>query len=496
MANLRKMATGEVFRVANTKVDAESGRLRFSVRGNDCPGARFFAQHPYLSLVTEADGTHSLAIADGYAVAGRGARSSAKPKQPEITPEITPAQEAECVNNAAADLAAGKSPSYVLANLAKIYGAQVAGRIMEAALRRAEEGAPAPTKPAPAPTPAQKPEPTPTPTPAADIAAIRAAVAEKYGEFGGGIIDAVAALTAAAPAHAAVDEQQVRAIVDEAVAKLAPRRVQIAVADGPAKDAPADAHTLLPSVVQMVVNDRSIGRFPWLHGPAGSGKSTLAKQVADTLGLPFYSVSSLQQKYELEGYADASGAFVETSFYKAFSQGGVFCFDEASTSPAEVQVAFNTALAQLRYNFPVVGMVDAHKDFHVIAADNTMGRGQDARYTARYQLDASSLDRYVFVEVGYNRELELRLAGGDEAMVDFIHAVRKALDAAQLTYTATPRCLRAMSAFIAMGMPLVDVVRYGVCSGWDAQDTRTIAARLADDGNKYVAAFKQAAKAL
>lgn len=490
MANLKNMATGEVFRVANTKVDAESGRLRFNVRGNDCPGARFFSQHPYLSLVTEADGTHSLAIADGYAVAGRGARSGAKPKHEHAVREITPAQEAECVNDAAADLAAGKSPSFVLANLARHYGAQVAGRIMEAALRRAEEGAPAPTKPTP------QPAPTPAPAPSADIAAIRAAVAAKYGEFGGGIIDAVAALTAASPAQAAVDEQQVRAIVDEAVAKLAPRRVQIAVADGPAKDAPADAHPLLPSVVQMVVNDRSIGRFPWLHGPAGSGKSTLAKQVADTLGLPFYSVSSLQQKYELEGYADASGAFVETSFYKAFSQGGVYCFDEASTSPAEVQVAWNTALAQLRYNFPVVGMVEAHKDFHVIAADNTMGRGQDAQYTARYQLDASSLDRYVFVEVGYNRELELRLAGGDEAMVGFIHAVRKALDAAQLTYTATPRCLRAMSAFIAMGMPMVDVVRYGVCSGWDAQDTRTIAARLDDDSNKYVAAFKQAAKGL
>lgn len=490
MANLKNMATGEVFRVANTKVDAESGRLRFSVRGNDCPGARFFAQHPYLSLITDADGTHSLAIADGYAVAGRGARSGAKPKPENAVREITPAQEAECVNNAAAELAAGKSPSFVLANLAHNYGAQVAGRIMEAALRRAEEGAPAPTKPTP------QPAPTPAPAPSADIAAIRAAVAAKYGEFGGGIIDAVAALTAAAPAQAAVDEQQVRAIVDEAVAELAPRRVQIAVADGPAKDAPADAHPLLPSVVQMVVNDRAVGRFPWLHGPAGSGKSTLAKQVADTLGLPFYSVSSLQQKYELEGYPDASGRFVETSFYQAFAHGGVFCFDEASTSPAEVQVAFNTALAQLRYNFPVVGMVDAHKDFHVIAADNTMGRGQDARYTARYQLDASSLDRYVFVEVGYNRELELRLAGGDEAMVDFIHAVRKALDAAQLTYTATPRCLRAMSAFIAMGMPMVDVVRYGVCSGWDVQDTRTIAARLADDSNKYVAAFKQAAKAL
>lgn len=492
MANLKNMATGEVFRVANTRVDAESGRLRFSVRGNDCPGARFFAQHPYLSLITEADGTHSLAIADGYEVAGRGA----KPKQHEqhgpSVREITPAQEAECVNDAAAKLAAGKSPSFVLANLARHYGAQVAGRIMEAALRRAEEGAPAPTKP----TPQHAPTPAPAPAPSADIAAIRAAVAAKYGEFGGGIIDAVAAITAASPAHAAVDEQQVRAIVDEAVSELAPRRVQIAVADGPAKDAPADAHPLLPSVVQMVVNDRSIGRFPWLHGPAGSGKSTLAKQVADTLGLPFYSVSSLQQKYELEGYADARGTFVETSFYKAFSQGGVFCFDEASTSPAEVQVAFNTALAQLRYNFPVVGMVDAHKDFHVIAADNTMGRGQDARYTARYQLDASSLDRYSFVEVGYNRDLEMRLANDDTAMVDFIHAVRTALDVAQLTYTATPRCLRAMSAFIAMDMPLVDVVRYGVCSGWDAQDTRTISARLADDSNKYVAAFKQAAKGL
>ena len=75
-------------------------------------------------------------------------------------------------------------------------------------------------------------------------------------------------------------------------------------------------HPLLKKVLALVVNDRVTGRYPWLFGPAGSGKSTLAKQVADALNLPFYSVSSLQQKYELEGYTDAVGKLVETVFYK------------------------------------------------------------------------------------------------------------------------------------------------------------------------------------
>ena len=296
-----------------------------------------------------------------------------------------------------------------------------------------------------------------------------------------------------------IDEAQVSAIaskiVDDKIAKIKSNEVvhKIQIADKPQMNEVKNPHPLLPKILTLVANDRVIGRFPWLFGPAGSGKSTIAKQVAEALGLPFYSVSSLQQKYEMEGYSDAAGRLVETTFYKAFKNGGVFCFDEASTSPAEVQIAFNTAIAQLIYNFPVDGMVNAHPDFHIIAADNTAGRGGSNRYHARFELDASTLDRYNFIEVDYTDEHDMNMACGDKDLVDFIKSVRVALNDANLTYTATPRASKAIKAMQACGIDDKEALFIGLCSGWNKQDIRTVGARLYGD-NKYFKLFKQIAK--
>ena len=263
--------------------------------------------------------------------------------------------------------------------------------------------------------------------------------------------------------------------------KTEPKEVQhtIKVADLPAYKCPKGTNPeLLKLILTMVVNDRVIGRFPWLFGPAGSGKSTLAQKVAEALNIPFYSVSSLQQKYELEGYTDAVGEFVQTAFYKAMAEGGIFTFDEISTTSGEVQVAFNTAAAQLVYNFPKMGMVKAHPDFHIIACDNSTGRGGDKRYISRFQLDASTLDRYNFVEVDYSDEHDLNMAAGDKDLVRFMKDMRKVLDASNTTYLATPRASKAIKALQATGMSDKDALWYGLCSGWNKQDIRTFASKM------------------
>lgn len=253
-------------------------------------------------------------------------------------------------------------------------------------------------------------------------------------------------------------------------------------------------HPLFKKVLALVVNDRVTGRYPWLFGDAGSGKSTIAKQVADALGLPFYSVSSLQQKYELEGYTDATGKLVETVFYKAAKEGGIFLFDEASTTSAEVQVAFNSMLANLWYNFPKEGMINAHPDFHIIAADNTTGRGGNSTYSARFQMDASTLDRYTAIRVEYTEELDMTMAENDTELVAFIRDLRKAINEARLSYTASPRALRAIKAHQKMDVfTELEAFELGLCSSWNKQDIRTLAARIEGD-NKYYKMFNDLAK--
>ena len=288
-----------------------------------------------------------------------------------------------------------------------------------------------------------------------------------------------------------IDGDAVRAIVREELAAVKPAKVEhvVKVADLPERKVEGFTHPAFDEVLTLVVNDRAIGRFPWLYGEAGSGKSTMAAQVAQALGLPFYCVSSLQQKYELEGYADASGQLVETVFYKAWTEGGVFCFDEASTSPAEVQVAFNTALAQLVYTFPVVGTIPAHKDFHVIAADNTAGRGGNKTYHARFQLDASTLDRYTFTEVGYTMQGDMYAAQDDEALVKLAQAIRVELRNANSTYLCTPRALKAVKRLQACGMDDAKALELGLFSGWDKQAKRTIINAVTPQAGTYSSAL-------
>lgn len=294
-----------------------------------------------------------------------------------------------------------------------------------------------------------------------------------------------------------VDENKVREIVREELANSenknnSTKTIEIKIIGKEATAKVENPHPLLEKVLKLVANDRAIGRYPWLFGPAGSGKSTLAKQIAEAMNLPFYSVSSLQQKYELEGYTDAVGNLVETTFYKAAKEGGVFLFDEASTTSAEVQVAWNSMLANLWYNFPKDGMIKAHKDFHVIAADNTTGRGGNSTYSARFQMDASTLDRYTCIRVDYTDEMDMRMAENDRELVDFIKDLRKAIELSRLTYTASPRALKAIKAHQKL-FDEKEAFELGLCSGWNVQDIRTLAARLCGD-NKYYKMFNEIAK--
>lgn len=99
------------------------------------------------------------------------------------------------------------------------------------------------------------------------------------------------------------------------------KRIKKDAKDEEKKDEKKYEHPAFQELKYLVQHDRQLGRSPWLFGPAGSGKSTLCEAVAKDMNLPFYSVSSLQQKYELEGYTDAAGEYVETTFYKAAKEG-------------------------------------------------------------------------------------------------------------------------------------------------------------------------------
>lgn len=167
------------------------------------------------------------------------------------------------------------------------------------------------------------------------------------------------------------------------------------------------------------------GLSVYLYGPAGTGKNVICQQIAEELGLKFYFANSVQDRFDLLGYSDALGKYVSTEFYTAFTQGGLFMLDEMDNSCEDALITLNAALANKYITFPIYGRVEAHKDFKVIAAGNTCGKGANELYTGRRPLDASTLNRFEFIKVGYDKRIEIQIAKGDSELVDFVHDLRK-----------------------------------------------------------------------
>lgn len=234
------------------------------------------------------------------------------------------------------------------------------------------------------------------------------------------------------------------------------------------------------------------GFAPYLAGPAGTGKSELCKQIAEALGKDFYFANSIQERYELVGYGDAVGKLVDTEFYKAFTQGGLFFLDEIDNSDASALITLNAALANKYITFPVVGRVDAHPDFCAIAAGNTCGRGGDSMYTERKQLDAASLNRFELIRVGYDERIEIKIAKGNQMLVDFVHDLRRASKRIDYPVTVSYRNIKAVTE-LENEFPLHEVIDMSVTKGAEADEVNMLYEALDDKRNKYAKAMKHLA---
>ena len=216
-------------------------------------------------------------------------------------------------------------------------------------------------------------------------------------------------------------EQKVRDFIKDEYGTI--ERKITTVVDGKKIPMKGIQHDKFETVLKFVANDEPV----FLTGPAGSGKNVLCKQVAEALGLKFYFTNAVTQEYKLTGFTDAMGNYQPTQFYKAFTEGGVFMLDEMDASIPEVLVILNAAIANRYFDFPApIGYVEAHPDFRVIAAGNTVGQGADYEYVGRNQLDAASLDRFALVRIDYSEAIENSVACGDTELAQFCREFRNA----------------------------------------------------------------------
>ena len=226
----------------------------------------------------------------------------------------------------------------------------------------------------------------------------------------------------------------------------------------------------------------------YLYGEAGTGKNVICKQVAEELGLDFYFSNSVTQEYKISGYGDAKGEYVPTEFYKAFTKGGLFILDELDASSPEVLILLNAAIANRYFEFPVIGRVNAHEDFRVIAAGNTCGRGADEVYNGRMQLDGATLNRFAYVEVEYDERIENRLANNNADLVNFVRDLRKSSKKAGLPIVLSYRNISMMTELISM-FSIREAMEMAIIKGMPKDDIEILYRGLDNRSNQYAEVF-------
>lgn len=248
---------------------------------------------------------------------------------------------------------------------------------------------------------------------------------------------------------------------------ILPKVIEIKQADK-RKEMQGNFHYLFDKIIKVVSSKIPL----MLVGPAGSGKNHTLEQVAEALELNFYFSNAITQEYKLTGFVDAHGNYQETEFYKAFSKGGLFFFDEIDASSPESLIVVNAALANGYFDFPN-GRIDAHEDFRVVAAANTFGHGADMIYIGRNQLDAATLDRFAVMTFEYDTEIEKSLAF-DEELYNFISDLRRSIAKRGLRYVVSMRATINATKMLEAGLDKLTIIKSVITKAMSKDDINSI----------------------
>ena len=238
----------------------------------------------------------------------------------------------------------------------------------------------------------------------------------------------------------------------------------------------------------------NLGIPVYLYGDAGSGKNVMCEQLAKAFGLEFYYSNSVTQEYKITGHSNINGELVETPFYKAFTEGGLFMLDEVDSSDPNALIVINAALANGYFDFPVVGKKMMHENFRCVAAGNTKGTGATLQYSSRFIIDEATRDRFCFFFIGYDEKVEqgiIRSYGADEDILPFVYDIRKSAKKNQISVIAGYRLIKNLAKLTKAGLSVKDAVSSCFTEKFNEDDMSILAGDMITYNNKYTEALKQ-----
>ena len=170
-------------------------------------------------------------------------------------------------------------------------------------------------------------------------------------------------------------------------------------------------HSAFPTLLRMI----GAGMHVYLPGPPGTGKSHMAEQVADTLGWKFGAISlgPTTPESRLWGGMDAHGHFHEPLLIQCLryaqdnpEHGAIFCLDEMDNGHSGIIATLNSLMANGWVTAPNGDIIRVGANFSFIACANTYGTGPTAEFSGRNKLDAATLDRFQYVPVPTDLNVE------------------------------------------------------------------------------------------
>lgn len=225
-------------------------------------------------------------------------------------------------------------------------------------------------------------------------------------------------------------------------------------------------HFQLEDVLKQLQTQEPI----FLTGAAGSGKSTIAQQCADILKLSFGAISICAQttKSDFLGYYDATGRYIGTSFRKIYEEGGLFLIDEIDAGNPNVLAVLNSCLSNTFFSFPD-GLIKKHEDFFIIATANTYGNGS-LEYVGRNQLDNATLDRFNFIEINYDENLEIALTPKKYLeQVKKIHTLREVVKKQSIRIIISTRAIIKIVKLLEIGMDFAKCLHHTIFKGCEKE---------------------------
>lgn len=184
--------------------------------------------------------------------------------------------------------------------------------------------------------------------------------------------------------------------------------------------------------------------------------TTIVSNVAKILDMGFasQSVSAQSTTFDFFGYKNAKGDYVSTLFREKYENGGVFLLDEFDAGNPNVLAALNQATANDEAPFPDK-MVERHKDFIIIMAGNTFNGGT-IDYVGRNKIDAATLDRFAYLYIGYDEDLE-RAISTNESWCNKVQEYRENALRKKVRVIISPRATFYGEQLIASGISQSEV---------------------------------------